>query len=136
VNANLNYAAKAVTAMLSYTQGASGGAGVTAQVGVNNKDINAVLTRQQGKNLTLNVTGAYMRTEGLQQGSQQTGVTTGKYGGMAATRRLGRYIVASANYTAIQQSTSSSLPVNAISGLSQVIGFSLGYSPRERRFKK
>jgi hypothetical protein len=132
VNANLSYAAKSVTATLSYAQAASGGAGVTTQVGVKNKDINAALTRQQGKNLTLSATGAYMRTQGL----QQTGVTNGMYGGVAASRRLGRYIVASANYTAIYQSTSSSLPVNAISGLSQVIGFSLGYSPREKRFKK
>ena len=132
VNANMSYAAKSGTATLSYTQAASGGAGVTTQVGVNNKDISAALSRQQGKNLSLSVTGSYMRTGGL----QQTGVTNAEYGGVSATRRLGRYIVASANYTAIYQSTSSSLPANAVSGLSQVIGFSLGFSPREKRFKK
>jgi hypothetical protein len=128
----MSYAAKSGTATLSYTQAASGGAGVTTQVGVNNKDISAALSRQQGKNLSLSVTGSYMRTGGL----QQTGVTNAEYGGVSATRRLGRYIVASANYTAIYQSTSSSLPANAVSGLSQVIGFSLGFSPREKRFKK
>jgi len=132
VSANMSYAAKSVTATLNYTQGASGGSGVTSQVGVRNKDISAVLARQQGKNLSLSATGSYMRTEGL----QQAGVTNGMYGGGAATRRFGRYLVASANYTAIYQSTSSSLPANVISGLSQVIGFSIGYSPRERRFKK
>jgi hypothetical protein len=73
-----------------------------------------------------------MRTQGL----QQTGVTNGKYGGAAATQRLGRYITVFANYTAIQQSSSSALPSNAINGLSHVIGFGIGYTPRELHFKK
>jgi hypothetical protein len=73
-----------------------------------------------------------MRTRGL----QQSGVTNGKTGGASATQRLGRYITASINYSALQQSSSAVLPTNAISGLSQVIGFSIGYSPREMHFKK
>jgi hypothetical protein len=73
-----------------------------------------------------------MRTKGL----NQAGVTNGEYGGVAATRQLGRYISVFANYTAIQQSSSSVLTANAISGLSQVIGFGIGYSPREIHFRK
>jgi hypothetical protein len=75
-----------------------------------------------------------MRTEGLQQ--QQAGATNGEYGGVSATQRWGRYLVVSASYTAIQQSSSSILPSTAISGLSQVVSFGLGYSPREIRFRK
>ena len=134
VNANATYAARSVTATLGYTQAASGGAGVASQIGVHNQDAFMGLTRQQGKNLNLSVTGAYMRTKGLQQ--QQAGVTNSKYGEAAATQRWGRYIVVSANYTAIQQSSSAALPSTAISGLSQVIGFSIGYSPRETRLRK
>jgi len=123
-----------MSASLGYSQAASGGAGVTTEVGAHNQDAYAGLTRQQGKNLSISVTGAYMRTQGLQQ--TQTGVTNGMYGGVSAIQRWGRYIVVFANYTATQQSSNSTLPSNAISGLSQVIGFGLGYSPREKRFKK
>jgi hypothetical protein len=121
-----------MTATLGYMQASSGGAGVINQVGVRNKDINAALSRQQGKNLSLSATGGYMRTQGL----QQAGVTNSKFAGVSASRRWGRYINSSVNYTATQQSSSSALPANAISGLSQVIGFSIGFSPREMRFRK
>lgn len=133
VNASATYTVnKSMTATLGYTQAASGGAGVATQVGVRNQDATAGLTMQHGKNLNLSVTGGYRRTEGL----QKAGVTNGKFVGMSTSRRWGRYIVSSANYTATQQSSSSALPANAISGLSQVVGFSIGYSPREVRIKK
>jgi hypothetical protein len=133
VNASANYSAnKSMTATLGYTQAASGGAGVATQVGVRDQDATAVLSRQQGKNLNISVMGGYMRTEGL----QQAGVTNGKFVGVTASRRWGRYIAAYANYTATQQSSSSTLPANAIIGLSQVVGFGIGYSPLEKRFRK
>jgi hypothetical protein len=132
VFASASYNARSMTATLSYSQAASGGAGVATQIGVRNKDATVGLTRQQGKNLNISVTGGYMRTEGL----LQAGVTNGKIGEVSASRRWGRYIVSSANYTATQQSSSSALPANAISGLSQVVGFSIGYSPLGKRFRK
>jgi hypothetical protein len=132
VNANLTYEAGLTTASLSYFRAATGGAGVTTEIGVHNDDVSAGLTRQFGRNLTVSATGAYVRTQGL----SSAGVTNGKYGGVAATQRLSRYIIVYVNYSAIQQSSSSALPTNAISGLSQVIGFGIGYSPREMHFKK
>lgn len=133
-NANASYGSKSMSATLGYFHGTIGGAGITTQIGARNDNVNAGLTRQQGKNLTISFTGAYMRTQGLQQ--QQTGVTNGEYGGVSATQRWGRYIIVFANYTATHQSSSSTLPSNAISGLSQVIGFGIGYSPREIHLRK
>ncbi|MGO9316184.1 MAG: hypothetical protein ACLPXT_12585 [Terracidiphilus sp.] len=142
-NANATYGAKSIMATLGFSHATSGGAGITSQVGVHSDNVNAALSRQQGKNLSISFTGAYMRTQGLQQ--QQTGVTNGagvtnaKYGGVSATQRWGRYIIAFANYTAIQQSSSSAIVTsnsNAVSGLSQVIGFGIGYSPREIHLRK
>ena len=132
VSANATYDVGRTTAMLSYNQGASGGAGVTTQIGVHNYDAMAGLSRKFGRNLNVNATGAYMRTQGL----TQSGVTNAEYGGVAVTRQWGRYIVVNANYTATHQSTSAALPANAISGLSHVIGFGIGYSPRETRLRK
>jgi hypothetical protein len=131
-SANVTYDAGLTSANLNYSRAASGGAGSPTLIGVHNDDISVGLSRQFGKNLSVSATGAFMRTRGL----QQSGVTNGKTGGASATQRLGRYITASINYSALQQSSSAVLPTNAISGLSQVIGFSIGYSPREMHFKK
>jgi hypothetical protein len=61
------------------------------------------------------------------------GVINAKYGGAQATRKLGRYLTVFASYSAIDQSSSSSLPINVLNQLEQVIGFGIGYSPRETR---
>ena len=143
VNASASYAVKLMTATLGYYQGTSGGAGVLQSFGTHNKDLNGSLSRQFGRDLTIGVSGAYMRTQALisgsalQLGSVQSGIlTNGEYGGVSATRRLGRYITVFANYTATEQSSSSALPTNVISGLSQVIGFGIGYSPRPMHLRK
>jgi hypothetical protein len=116
---------------------------VLQSFGTHNKDLNGSLSRQFGRDLTIGVSGAYMRTQALisgsalQLGSVQSGIlTNGEYGGVSATRRLGRYITVFANYTATEQSSSSALPTNVISGLSQVIGFGIGYSPRPMHLRK
>ena len=132
-NANGSYAARTMTATLGYSRATPGGAGVANLMGVHNDDIYAGLSHQQGRNLTFSATGGYMRTRGLLQSS---GVTNGKFGGLSATRQCGRYIVIFANYTATQQFDSSALPSTAISGLSHVVGFGLGYSPREVHLRK
>lgn len=135
MNASMSYSnTKKTSATLSYIQATSAGTGVTAQIGARNKDVNAAFTRQQGRYLTISFAGAYMRTQGLQ--AQASGVTNGETYSVSATRRCGRYIVAFANYSATQQSSSSALPATAINGLSQVIGFGFGYSPLEVRLRK
>jgi hypothetical protein len=132
VNASASYDARSTSATLSYVQATSGGSGILSQIGVRNHDVNAGLARQFGRNLSISATGVYMRTQGL----QQTGVTNGVFGGVAATRQLGRYISVFANYTAIKQSSGAALPANAINGLSQVVAFGIGFTPREIHLKK
>jgi hypothetical protein len=68
-----------------------------------------------------------MRTSGL----IHNGVTNAKFGSAQATRLFGRHFTAFAIYTAIDQSSSSQLPTNAITSLMQVIGFGVSYSPRK-----
>jgi hypothetical protein len=148
VNANATYSTKTTSVALSYLRATSGGSGVIEEIGIHSNDVMAEFSRDFGKKLTLSATGAYLRTQGLQQacvtglqttcvtGSQQTGVSNAVYGGVAATRRLGRSFTVFANYTATHQSSNFALPTNAISGLSQVIGFGIGYSPREMHFRK
>ena len=115
---------------LSFSQGTSAGAGYL--VGSEVDFVNASFSREFEKNLTLGITGSYMRTEGL----SINGVTNAKFGGMQASRRLGRNFSAFANYTAIDQSTSSALSGGVLKGLQQVIGFGISYSPRETRLRQ
>jgi hypothetical protein len=138
-NANVNYDLRTTSAMLSYFRATTGGAGEASEVGIHNDDVSGAITQQFGRNLTVTATGSYMRTQGLALVSDQTVLTIAKFGGVSATRRLSRYFTAFASYTAIQQSSNyagSTLPANLVSGLSQVVAFGVGYSPRDINLKK
>jgi hypothetical protein len=74
-----------------------------------------------------------------------TPVTDAGYGGVQATRKLGRHFNAFASYTAIDQSSTLQTPApntplssNAtiLNGMYQMISFGIGYSPREKHLKK
>jgi len=132
VSADATYRNKSTSASVNYSQGAAGGGGAITQFGTRNHDVSAVFSRQLDRSMVISASGAYMRTEGL----QQSDITNSEYGEVSATRRLGRYINVFANYTATRQLSSTALPANAISGLSQVIGFGIGYSPREIHLRK
>ena len=75
------------------------------------------------------VTASYMRTSSLFTGHNQ--LTNAKFAGVQASRQLGRYFSLFANYTAIDQSSSIQNSASILSGLYQVLGFGIGYSPRE-----
>jgi hypothetical protein len=128
-NAGVTYNMRYGSAGVNYSHGTSGGAGYT--FGAENDTASANYSREFNKTLTVGITGSYMRTVGL----QATGVINAKYGGIQASRRMGRYFSAFANYTALEQSSSSALPANALSGLTQLFGFGISYSPRETHLK-
>jgi hypothetical protein len=130
VNAAVNYQLRFGSAGLNFNQQVSGGEGFL--LGAEFDSVNANFSREFTRYLTIGFTGSYLRTKDLASG----GVTNTKFGGFQATRRLGRYISAFANYTAIAQASSSALPGNVFSGLQQIIGFGIGYSPRETRLRQ
>jgi hypothetical protein len=132
MNANASYQARSTTSTLSYFQGTTGSAGAIQSFGTRNYEATARLARQFGKNLNVNATGGYTRTREL----KQNGVTNSEYGGVSATRKLGRYFSAFANYTATKQLSSSTLSPNAIHGMAHFISFGIGYSPREIHFRQ
>ena len=115
--------------------------------------------RDFGHSLTVGVTGSYMRSASLIAAEMVfdshgvyylvplsiTPVTNARYGGIQATRKLGRRFNAFANYTAIDQSSNMQIAVqntslgyntNILNGLTQVIGFGVAYSPREIHLRK
>jgi hypothetical protein len=118
------------SASLNYSHGSSGGSGYMP--GAESDVVSGGFSRRFGKSLTAGLTGSYMRTAGL----NNSGATNGRFGGVEATRPLGRYLSIFANYTAIDQSSSLLNAPNVLNHLSQVCGFGIGYSPREMRLKK
>jgi hypothetical protein len=147
------------TASLSYGHGVTGGSGYMP--GAESDNLSANFSRDFGKNLTIGLSGAYMRTSSLINAVFEeackgvtgicldpvniTPVYDAKYGGVQATRKLGRHFNVFANYTATDQSTnftyssqylSSSYNSNIQNGLNQVIGFGIGYSPRPVHLQK
>ena len=122
-NASVSDTFRAGTASLMYNHGAMGGSGF--MVGAENDAVMANFGRSFGKNLTVGVTGSYMRTSSLVAADAfgicynantatyyyclaalgYTPVTNARDGGVQATRKLGRYFSAFASYTAIDQST-------------------------------
>jgi hypothetical protein len=126
-NASVTYAGRSLSASANYYRTVSAGAGLQSQVGVRYNGASVDVSRTFGRDLTIGATGSYIQTDGL----LETGVTNGEYGGVNATKRLGEYLTLSANYTVFHQSSSLALPTSALQGLSQVIGFSVAYHPRE-----
>lgn len=121
------YSSKPVAAAVQYSREASTGAGYGTELGIHSDDATANVSHPFGRNVTIGASGSYVRTKGL----LQPGVTTEKYGGVNAARQVGEFISISASYTALEQSSSLTLPTSALNGLDQVIGFSIAYHPRE-----
>lgn len=132
-NAAVNYHYRLDSAALIYSRGINGGSGYLLGAEVDAATV--TFTHDFSNTLTVGLDAAYMRTSGLgNRGTvDATGTTDAKYGGVQATKRLGRYFNAFANYTATVQSSSSALPANTLSQLMQVVGFGIGYSPRGTR---
>jgi hypothetical protein len=137
VNATASYDLRSTSAMVSYNRATSGSAGEAQEVGIHVDDVSGAVSQIFGRNWTVTATGSYMRTQGVAlQLNDQVVLTNAEFGGLTAMRRLSRHFTASANYTAIQQSSNFGLGPNVVSGLSQVISFTVAYSPRDINLKK
>jgi hypothetical protein len=151
------------TASLTYSHGTTGGSGYTLGAESDVFMANFGRSFSFGKNLTLSMNGSYMRTASLIAAEfgfacsinnaayiclvplNYKPVTNAGFGGIQATRKLGRYFNAFAGYTAIDQSSTmqASVPntplgsnATILNGLNQVISFGIGYSPREKHLRK
>jgi len=163
-NASASDAFRIGTASLMYSRGTTGGSGYS--LGAENEVLTATFGRgfNFGKNLTVGVTGSYTRTSSLIAEEFEFActndnvtyyiclvpltykpVTDAGYGGVQATRKLGKHFNAFASYSVIDQSSNMQTPAsttpsgssaNILNSMYQVISFGIGYSPREKHLKK
>jgi hypothetical protein len=129
-NASAGYQLRFGSAGLACSHGINGGGGY--YVGAKSDTVTANYMRKFGTKMTFELTGGYQRTSGL----IQNGTTSGKYGAVQFSRQITRDLSAFASYSGTSQTTSSTLPTNALSGLMQVISFGIAYSPREIEFRR
>ena len=122
-----SYESRAFLATARYHREVSSGMGYGTEIGVHNNDASLSLSQGFGRNVSVNASGSYLKTQSL----LQSGVTTAEFGGVNVARQMGRSISVSAGYTALQQSSTLVLPTTAQAGLNQVIAFSIAYHPRE-----
>ncbi len=114
----------------SYNRSVNGGAGYLIGGEANTASANYV--RTYGPDLSLGFTAGYNRTSGL----NGNGTTTGFLGGTEVIWRVSRDLEVFGNYSATDQTTTSTLPGNALNQLLHVVGFGVGYSPRLARGKQ
>jgi hypothetical protein len=136
INANATYSYHFQTASVTYSRGVNSGGGYL--IGAESDSVSGAFSQDFGKNFTLGVSGSYRQSSGLQDGIPGQAANeniTSEYGGVQATRRLGRYLTFFAGYTATQQSTTTALPGNVLNGLQQMVNFGIGYSPREMHLR-
>lgn len=129
INAGLNYQYARNSAAVSYSRGVSNGGGFL--VGAETDTAFADYSRQLSGKATLGLVVSYVRTAQL----QAAGVVTGKDGEIQLARQLGRYFSMFANYSVVAQSSSASLPGNALGQIYQMAGFGIGFSPRQERLR-
>jgi hypothetical protein len=124
-NASVDYKLRFANANLGYSRSVNGGAGYL--VGGEYSSISGGLSKDFGTSMTVGLSGGWEQTSTL----NNNGATDATYGGAQATYHLGRNLIFFANYTGTNQSTSVALPSNALNQLLQIVGFGVGFSPRE-----
>ena len=129
VNAAVNYEFRSASAGLNYSRGANGGSGYL--LGSQFDAVTGNFSGRIGRDLKVGAEGAYRLTTGLRNNE----VINTEYGGVQVTRTIGRLISVFVNYTAMNQSSSTTLPAGALHQLLQVVGFGIEYSPREKHLK-
>ncbi len=138
VNAAVNYQFRLDSASLVYFHGIMGGAGYFLGAKLDRTTVN--FSREFGRKLTIGADASYMRTAALGNGGLlgNHGVTNAVFGGVQATRHLGRHFSVFANYTVLDQWSSSVavVPVNVLNDVLQIAGFGINYSPQERHLSQ
>jgi hypothetical protein len=132
-DASVDYKLRFATANLRYSRSVNGGAGYL--VGGEYSSVSGGLSKNFGMNFNLGMSGGWEQTSTLSTGGSNSGSTDATFGGVQATYHLGRNLIFFGNYTGTNQTTSPSLssvlPSNVLNQVLQIVGFGVGFSPRE-----
>jgi hypothetical protein len=127
-SASLTYTAGHSNLSASYSHGTNGGSGVS--LGARSDNLNANASRQIGRSLHGSVSIGYSRSIAIDAVSVNSLATQSIVAGAQASRALTRNLSAYTSYTVETQSfQGTSQALTPFSGLSQILGFGITYSP-------
>lgn len=141
-DAGITYARNTTSAAIHFTRGVNGGSGV--QPGALSTGIQALYQRSFGRGWALGLTQTYFYSDGLSQGGAAinsnpllsqyffSGAISSSSSGVQLSRRFTDNLSGFLSYSAQEQSLSNSPGLNstALSGLSNVFGIGISFSPR------
>ncbi len=145
-NAGVTYSRGHSSTGVHFTRGINGGSGV--QAGALSTSVQAVYQREFGRDWSFSLSQVYFHSDGLAQGGDVsvaqnpllaqyllTGTVNSSYTGAQVSHRFTSNLSGFASYTAQEQSFDNSLHLNAaaLSGLSNVFGVGVTFSPRATR---
>lgn len=127
-SASLSYATRTTGFTVNYTRGANGGSGVL--FGTMSDTVSGGMNQPLSRNWLLGVNGSYSRNVGL--GVYPGGLVPrydAVYAGAQVSRRLTETLSCYGSYTAIDQSATNNVGVNAFTGLNHIFGFGITFAP-------
>ena len=127
--AALNYEAGRDSAYVSYNHGTSGGSGYL--LGAESDSVDGGLSRKLSHAFTLEMTGAYNRSNDL----SGSGTIDGEFGSVQVSWQIGRHLNAFTSYMAMSQSSTARVPSNVLNGLQQTVSFGITLSNELKRAK-
>ena len=132
-SANFTYLRRSNTFGLNFTRGSNGGAGYL--LGSEVDTVSGNYSKLLGVNGTFGLTGGYEQTDAL----NNNGAIKAAFGTAEGSWRLGQSFIVFANYTGTYQTGTEtgvlSLPTTALNAIYNVVGFGIGYSPRQNNHK-
>jgi hypothetical protein len=129
ISASASYKLRAGSISAVYRRGVSSGGGFL--LGAEVDSVSANYSRNFGRAWSTGIVGSYNRTAGL----SNNGVLSAKFGSAQVNRRINRNISAFLSYTAIDQSSSASVPSNVLTSLTNEISIGIGWTPLETRLR-
>lgn len=132
--ATLGYQAQLFVYSLNYSRGINSGSGVIA--GSTSDSASVTASHQFGRAWNTSGSLSYTRSASLPQLSLYSLNTNALAAAVQVSRSFTRTLSGYGSYALVRQSTSGSVPVNTFSGLYQVVGFGLTYSPQPIRLSR
>lgn len=129
VNVSVVYSMRSSDAGIAYYRSANSGQGF--MLGAEVDSVTGHLSHQFGRNTNITLSGAYDRTNEL----DNRGLVNTEYGDFIYTRKLTRFISTYASYVGMDQSTRLHLSGTPLNELIHQISVGVSFSPRQLLFK-
>src|SRR5215469_2969983 len=125
-NADLGYQRRQTSVDLNYARQISAGSGY--MFGSESDTVSASFSRELNRAFTFEMNGGYRQTSQLATAWN----VSGAFGGVQASRRIGRNLNSFVNYTAMSQNSSMQVPTNVLNEMMQTLSCGIGFTKESK----